>query len=119
MEQRSKLEDILKAGSLEEILGTAVPYPKEIELRGELTEDAVRELSRIKNEPEWMLRHRLKALELFQKLPMPRWVVGIDELDLESFSLYSKPEVSDEVRDWDDLPRTSGEHLSVSTSPPR
>ncbi|ASI98559.1 Fe-S cluster assembly protein SufB [Thermococcus celer] len=116
MEQRSKLEDILKAGSLEEILGTAVPYPKEIELRGELTEDAVRELSRIKNEPEWMLRHRLKALELFQKLPMPRWVVGIDELDLESFSLYSKPEVSDEVRDWDDLPeniRRTFERLNI------
>lgn len=33
----TKLEDILKAGSLEEILGTALPYPKEIELKGKIT----------------------------------------------------------------------------------
>ncbi len=116
MAQQSRLEEILKAGSLEEILGTAVPYPKEIELRGEITEDAIREISRIKNEPEWMLRHRLKALELFKKLPMPKWVVGIDELDIESFSLYSKPEMGSEIKDWDDLPeniRRTFERLNI------
>jgi Fe-S cluster assembly protein SufB len=111
----TKLEDILKAGSLEEILGTALPYPKEIELKGKITKDVVKELSKIKNEPEWMLRHRLKSLELFEKLPMPRWIVGIEELDLENLVLYSKPEVG-EVRGWDDLPesiRRIYERLSI------
>lgn len=111
----TKLEDILKAGSLEEILGTALPYPKEIELKGKITKDVIDELSKIKNEPEWMLRHRLKSLELFEKLPMPRWIVGIEELDLENLVLYSKPEVG-EVRGWDDLPesiRRIYERLSI------
>ena len=106
MSERSRLEEILKAGSLEEILGTAVPYPKEIELKGRISRSIIEELSKIKNEPEWMFRHRLKALELFEKLPMPKWVVGVEELDLENLILYTKPELEKEVKDWDDLPET-------------
>ncbi|USS39874.1 Fe-S cluster assembly protein SufB [Thermococcus aggregans] len=116
MSRHSKLEEILKAGSLEEILGTAVPYPKEIELKGKISRDTVEELSRIKKEPEWMLRHRLRALELFEKLPMPKWVVGIEELDLDNLILYTKPELQKEVKDWDDLPeniRRTFERLNI------
>ncbi|EHR77451.1 Fe-S cluster assembly protein SufB [Thermococcus litoralis DSM 5473] len=116
MTEYSKLEEILKAGSLEEILGTAVPYPKEIELKGKISRDTVEELSRIKKEPEWMLRHRLRALELFERLPMPKWVVGIEELDLDNLILYTKPELQKEVRDWDDLPeniRKTFERLNI------
>ncbi|ACS90771.1 MULTISPECIES: Fe-S cluster assembly protein SufB [Thermococcus] len=116
MSDQSKLEEILKAGSLEEILGTAVPYPKEIELKGKISRDTVEELSRIKKEPEWMLRHRLRALEVFEKLPMPKWVVGIEELDLDNLILYTKPELQKEVKDWDDLPeniRKTFERLNI------
>jgi len=116
MSERSRLEEILKAGSLEEILGTAVPYPKEIELKGRISRSIIEELSKIKNEPEWMFRHRLKALELFEKLPMPKWVVGIEELDLENLVLYTKPELEKEVKDWDDLPeniRRTFERLNI------
>ena len=116
MNEHTRLEEILKAGSLEEILGTAVPYPKEIELKGKITKDTVEELSRIKNEPEWMLRHRLRALELFEKLPMPKWVVGVEELDLDNLVLYTKPELQREVKDWDDLPeniRRTFERLNI------
>ncbi|HHH99884.1 MAG TPA: Fe-S cluster assembly protein SufB, partial [Thermococcus litoralis] len=116
MNEHTRLEEILKAGSLEEILGTAVPYPKEIELKGKITRDTVEELSRIKNEPEWMLRHRLRALELFEKLPMPKWVVGVEELDLDNLVLYTKPELQREVKDWDDLPeniRKTFERLNI------
>lgn len=111
----TKLEDILKAGSLEGILGTALPYPKEIELKGKITEDVIEEISKIKNEPKWMLRHRLKSLELFEKLPMPKWIVGIEELDLENLILYSKPDVG-EVGGWEGLPegiRRIYERLSI------
>ncbi|MCD6143252.1 Fe-S cluster assembly protein SufB, partial [Thermococcus sp.] len=116
MSERSRLEEILKAGSLEEILGTAVPYPKEIELKGRISRSIIEELSKIKNEPEWMFRHRLKALELFEKLPMPKWVVGVEELDLENLVLYTKPELEKEVKDWDDLPeniRKTFERLNI------
>lgn len=38
-----------------------------------LTEDVVREISRVKGEPEWMLDFRLKSLEQFNKMPMQEW----------------------------------------------
>lgn len=39
-----------------------------------LTEDIVREISKKKNEPEWMLNYRLKGLAHFYKRPMPQWL---------------------------------------------
>ena len=36
-----------------------------------LSEDVVREISALKNEPEWMLELRLKGLHLFEKKPCP------------------------------------------------
>ena len=38
-----------------------------------LSEAKVREISALKNEPEWMLEFRLKGLRLFDKKPMPGW----------------------------------------------
>lgn len=38
-----------------------------------LTEEVIREMSRIKGEPEWMLEFRLKSLETFNKMPMQTW----------------------------------------------
>src|SRR5690606_15706281 len=38
-----------------------------------LSEDVVRDISARKDEPEWMLERRLKALKLFEKKPMPTW----------------------------------------------
>ena len=38
-----------------------------------LSEDVVRNISAMKDEPEWMLKRRLKALSLFDKKPMPKW----------------------------------------------
>ena len=36
-----------------------------------LTEEVVRELSAMKGEPEWMLKRRLQALDIFYKKPTP------------------------------------------------
>ncbi|ENH96824.1 ABC transporter [Gracilibacillus halophilus YIM-C55.5] len=38
-----------------------------------LTKNVVEEISRMKEEPQWMLDFRLKALEQFYKKPMPQW----------------------------------------------
>ena len=38
-----------------------------------LSEAVVRDISAKKDEPEWMLEYRLKALRLFGKKPMPTW----------------------------------------------
>ena len=36
-----------------------------------LNENVIRQISKIKNEPEWMLQFRLKGYEAFKKLPLP------------------------------------------------
>ncbi|AQY51946.1 FeS assembly protein SufB [Listeria weihenstephanensis FSL R9-0317] len=68
-----------------------------------LTEDIVREISSIKEEPQWMLDFRLKSLEQFYKMPMPQWGGDLSELKFEDIRYYVKP--SDHtVNDWDEVP---------------
>ena len=44
-----------------------------------LNEDIVREISRIKNEPEWMLEFRLKCLKHFNERPLPSFGPSLKE----------------------------------------
>lgn len=53
-----------------------------------LTRDVVIEISRQKNEPEWMLEFRLKSLEQFLKMPLPRWGGNLDDLDFDDIQYY-------------------------------
>ena len=39
-----------------------------------LTIEIVKEISRQKKEPEWMLKKRLKAFEIYKKMPLPTWI---------------------------------------------
>ncbi|WP_088810342.1 MULTISPECIES: Fe-S cluster assembly protein SufB [Listeria] len=68
-----------------------------------LTEDVVREISKIKEEPEWMLDFRLKSLEQFYKMPMPTWGGDLSELDFEDITYYVKPS-EQTVQSWDEVP---------------
>ncbi len=99
-----KLRDkILPEKGVEELLGYAVPTKTTVELRGRISRSLVEEISRIKKEPDWMRRLRLRSLELFEKLPMPNWLRGIEELDLEELTHYVKPEAGIAER-WEDVP---------------
>ncbi len=68
-----------------------------------LTVDIVASISKRKNEPKWMLEHRLKALEIYNAKPMPTWGADISELDVDSIVHYLKPDtkMSDS---WEDVP---------------
>ena len=68
-----------------------------------LTRETVEEISAIKEEPEWMLQHRLRAFEHFQKRPMPLWTDGLDAIDFDKIIYYRKPSEREE-RSWDDVP---------------
>lgn len=68
-----------------------------------LTEEVVREISRVKDEPEWMLDFRLKSLAAYHKMPMQKWGPSLDDLDFDAIKYYQK--ASDKpARDWDDVP---------------
>lgn len=68
-----------------------------------LDEDIVRQISGMKNEPEWMLKFRLKALAHFQQRPTPTWGPDLSTLDLDNIYYYVKPTEKEE-KSWDDIP---------------
>ncbi|MCE4625462.1 MAG: Fe-S cluster assembly protein SufB [Desulfurococcales archaeon] len=95
-------EEVFKKIGTHEFMESA-PYAREIEIKGKLTRDVVEEISRIKKEPDWMRRLRLRSLEWFYKLPMPKWLPGVESIDLEELVYYVKPDVPKVTR-WEDLP---------------
>ena len=71
-----------------------------------LDEDIVREISAHKDEPQWMLDFRLKALAIYRSKPMPSWGGDLSQLDrtLDEIYYYLKPQEKME-RSWDDVPQ--------------
>lgn len=70
-----------------------------------LNEDVVRQISAMKNEPEWMLAFRLKALGHFRERPIPTWGPDLSDLNLEDLYYYVRP-ADREGRTWDEVPDT-------------
>ncbi len=68
-----------------------------------LSEDIVRQISAHKEEPEWMLDFRLKALEIYYSKPMPEWGGDLSNLNLDEIYFYLRPQDQME-RSWDDVP---------------
>ncbi len=70
-----------------------------------LSKEVVMEISKMKNEPEWMLEFRLKAYEHFINTPLQNWGPDLSHVDFNDYTYYIKP--SDRVeRSWDDVPET-------------
>ncbi len=99
-----ELSRVLEEASFEEILRYVKPAGREVEIRGRISRGLVEEISRLKGEPDWMRRLRLKALELFEKLPTPNWLIGVEELDLDELSYYVKPSARGVAEGWEELP---------------
>jgi len=67
-----------------------------------LTEDTVKKLSAVKNEPEWVTEFRLKAFAHLQKIKEPTWAnVKYDPIDYQALSYYSAPK----FRSKEDIPQ--------------
>ncbi|UWG47420.1 Cysteine desulfurase activator SufB [Halanaeroarchaeum sp. HSR-CO] len=74
-----------------------------------LTEETIRAISEDKDEPQWMLDRRLRALEQYHKMPMPTDWPGqpdLSELDVEEIVPYIRPDIETRggADSWDDLP---------------
>lgn len=68
-----------------------------------LTEEIVRDISKRKKEPKWVLDIRLKALEVYNQLKLPTWGPDLSELDMNNISTYVKP-ATDMKTKWEDVP---------------
>ncbi|WP_087972675.1 Fe-S cluster assembly protein SufB [Oceanobacillus rekensis] len=68
-----------------------------------LTKKVVEEISKLKEEPQWMLDYRLKALEHFYERPMPQWGGDLTGLDFDEIIYYVKPSEKQGTT-WDEVP---------------
>ena len=68
-----------------------------------ISREVVEEMSKIKGEPDWMLKKRLKSLEIFQRKPIPTWGVDLSPLNFDDLVLYSPP-TAGRFNSWDDVP---------------
>ncbi len=68
-----------------------------------LNEEVVRKISAFKNEPEWMLEFRLRALRHFLQRPMPNWGPDLSDLNFDEIVYYVKP-AERAGRSWDEVP---------------
>ena len=70
-----------------------------------LSEEIVREISKLKNEPEWMLEFRLKSLKYFLESHLPKFGPDLSKIDFNSFTYFIRPTAKVE-KDWNDVPET-------------
>ena len=68
-----------------------------------ISESVVRNISGLKNEPEWMLERRLKGLKLFDKKPMPSWGSDLSGIDFQNIKYFVRS-TEKQATSWDDLP---------------
>ena len=69
-----------------------------------LTPDIVRAISAKKDEPDWMLRMRLDALDKYHARAMAdNWGPSIAGLDLDHISTFVSPKTK-QAKSWDDVP---------------
>ena len=68
-----------------------------------LTEDIIRDISRQKHDPDWMLQFRLKSLDVYNHTPMPTWGPDLSELNMDEIVTYVKPDAK-MTGNWKDVP---------------
>ena len=69
-----------------------------------LNEDIVRLISSKKNEPEWLLKWRLKAFKVFQEMGEPDWAnLKIPKIDYQGISYYSAPKKKKKLKSMDEV----------------
>ncbi len=69
-----------------------------------LSEELVRDISKTKGEPEWMLEKRLEGLRTFNAMPIPTWGPDLSDLDLSQLHLFMRPKAKQNARKWEDVP---------------
>ena len=99
MKEKTYVEDIDR--SMYEIHSDSKDYFK---IQGGLNEDVIRQISKEKNDPEWMLDFRLRALKTYNELQIPDWGPSIDELNVDNIITYIRANTGMKG-DWSEVPQ--------------
>ena len=68
-----------------------------------LSREVVESISKLKDEPQWMLDFRLRSYDIFMKKPMPTWGGDLNKIDFQNIYYYAKATEKTE-KSWDDVP---------------
>jgi len=99
MREKTYVEDIDR--SMYEIHSDSKDY---FRIEGGLNEDVIRQISKEKNDPEWMLDFRLRALKTYNELQIPDWGPSIDELNVDNIITYIRANTGMKG-DWSEVPQ--------------
>jgi feS assembly protein sufB len=99
MKEKTYVEDIDR--SMYEIHSDSKDFFK---IQGGLNEDVIRQISKEKNDPEWMLNFRLRALKTYNELQIPDWGPSIDELNVDNIITYIRANTGMKG-DWSEVPQ--------------
>jgi len=69
-----------------------------------LNKKIVSEISKVKNESQWMRDIRLRAYEIFKEMPLPKWGADLSTIDFDAITYYLKA-TDKQATNWDDLPK--------------
>lgn len=65
----------------------------------------VEQISYFKDEPEWMLKFRLQALEIAEKKGRPKWGPDLSSLNFDEIYFYIRPQDRQgTTNNWEDIP---------------
>lgn len=79
------------------------------------SEQVVKEISHIKQEPEWVLKKRLEGYQQFLAKPTPTWGADLSGIEYDKIRYYLRP-TDDQVGSWDEVPgdvRETFERLGI------
>ena len=68
-----------------------------------LSKQVIINISKMKNEPNWMLQKRLQAYEIFCKLKNPKWGPNLDHINFNDY-IYYATETNKTASKWEDVP---------------
>jgi Fe-S cluster assembly protein SufB len=68
-----------------------------------LTREMVETISKMKDEPQWMMDVRLKAFDVFLEKKLPSWGADLSVIDFDDIHYYIKP-AEQQGKTWDDVP---------------
>ena len=94
---------------LEEVTGAEYKYGFTTDVESDtipkgLNEDVIRLISKKKEEPQWLLEHRLKAFESWKKMEEPNWAnIKYEKPDYQDIIYYAAPKQKKELKSLDEL----------------
>ncbi|MFT4246318.1 MAG: Fe-S cluster assembly protein SufB [Micrococcaceae bacterium] len=80
-----------------------------------LSEKVVEDISKKKEEPEWMLDIRKKALKYFDRKPLPNWGADLSDIDFDNIKYFVRS-TEEQAGSWEELPeeiRNTYEKLGI------